>query len=171
MFFYFQKVTFESLQFSTTFKDKTLRAQFQVLSAEFCETLKRNTVRSYFWSVFFCIRTEYRKIRTRNSTVFGHFSRNEIIHQINLLYATRLSILPENIRKPFSGYTETAQKEKMLFMRKSMDREKQLLSTFHLEYLLGLSNNRKGSKHGILSDSLKHTMQIQEQIFKDTGLD
>ena len=32
-------------------------------------------MRSYFWSVFSCIRTEYRKIRTRNNSVFGHFSR------------------------------------------------------------------------------------------------
>ena len=30
-----------------------------------------------FWSVFSCIRTEYRKIRTRNNSVFGHFSRSD----------------------------------------------------------------------------------------------
>ena len=34
--------------------------------------------RSYFWSVFSCIRTEYRKIRTRNNSVFGHFSRSDV---------------------------------------------------------------------------------------------
>ena len=34
-------------------------------------------IRSYFWSVFSCIRTEYRKIRTRNNSLFGHFSRSE----------------------------------------------------------------------------------------------
>ena len=33
-------------------------------------------IRSNFWSVFFCIRTEYREIRTRNHSVFGHFSRS-----------------------------------------------------------------------------------------------
>ena len=34
-----------------------------------------NTVQiwSYFWSVFYCIQSEYRKIRTRNNSVFGHF--------------------------------------------------------------------------------------------------
>ena len=32
-------------------------------------------IRSYFWSVFSCIRSEYRKIRTRSNSVFGHFSR------------------------------------------------------------------------------------------------
>ena len=31
----------------------------------------------FFWSVFSCIRTEYRKIRTRKNSVFGHFSRSE----------------------------------------------------------------------------------------------
>ena len=51
--------------------------------------LKSAQIRSYFWSVFSCIRTEYgeilrilptqseyRKKRTRNKSVFGHFSRN-----------------------------------------------------------------------------------------------
>ena len=32
---------------------------------------------SYFWSVFSCIRSEYRKIRTRKNSVFGHFSCSE----------------------------------------------------------------------------------------------
>ena len=32
---------------------------------------------SYYWSVFSCILTEYRKIRTRNNSLFGHFSRSE----------------------------------------------------------------------------------------------
>ena len=55
----------------------------------FCENsvrhcMKSVQVRSYFWSVFSCIRTEYgdlrsihceyRKVRTRNNSVFGHFS-------------------------------------------------------------------------------------------------
>ena len=31
-------------------------------------------IRSYFWSVFSCIWIEYRKIRIRNNSVFGHFS-------------------------------------------------------------------------------------------------
>ena len=30
----------------------------------------------FFWSVFSCIRTEYRKIRTRKNSVFGHFLRS-----------------------------------------------------------------------------------------------
>ena len=48
------------------------------------KTLQRNhyvksiQIRSYFWSVFSCIRTKYRKIRTRNKSVFGHFSCSEL---------------------------------------------------------------------------------------------
>ena len=47
--------------------------------------VKSVQIQSYFWSVFSCIRTEYRdlrtqsenrKIRTRNNSVFGHFSQS-----------------------------------------------------------------------------------------------
>ena len=34
-------------------------------------------IRSYFWSVFPCSWTEYRKIRSRNDSVFGHFPHSE----------------------------------------------------------------------------------------------
>ena len=37
--------------------------------------VKSIQIRSFFWSVYFCIQSEYRKIRTRNNSVFGHFSR------------------------------------------------------------------------------------------------
>ena len=57
---------------------------------------KRHCVKSvqlliYFWSVFSCIWTEYRnmriqseyrKKRTRNNSVFGHFPRSEGVHLI-----------------------------------------------------------------------------------------
>ena len=39
-------------------------------------------IQSYFWSVFSCIRIEYRKIRTRNNSVFGHFSRSGLQHEV-----------------------------------------------------------------------------------------
>ena len=35
-------------------------------------------IRSYFWSVFPCIQSEYRKILTRNNSVFGHFLRSGV---------------------------------------------------------------------------------------------
>ena len=42
----------------------------------FSHCVKSVQIRSYFWSVFSCIRTEYRKIRTKNNSVFGHFLRS-----------------------------------------------------------------------------------------------
>ena len=40
-------------------------------------TLRENVqIRSQFCSVFSCIQSKYEKIRTRNSSVFGHFSRS-----------------------------------------------------------------------------------------------
>ena len=36
--------------------------------------MKSVQIRSFFWSVFSCIWTEYRKIRIRKSSVFGYFS-------------------------------------------------------------------------------------------------
>ena len=38
--------------------------------------MKNVQIRSYFWSVLSCIQSKYRKIRTRNNSVFGHFSRS-----------------------------------------------------------------------------------------------
>ena len=42
--------------------------------------VKSVQIRSYLWSVFYFIRTEYRKIRTRNNSVFGHFSRSVLLN-------------------------------------------------------------------------------------------
>ena len=39
--------------------------------------LKSVQILRYFWFVFSYIWTEYRKIRTRNNSVFGHFSCSE----------------------------------------------------------------------------------------------
>ena len=35
--------------------------------------VKSVQMQSYFWFLFSCIPTEYRKIRTRNNSIFGHF--------------------------------------------------------------------------------------------------
>ena len=56
-------------QYLHKFKDKSL-------SGMITHCVKSVQIRSYFWSVFSCIRIEYRKIRTRNNSVFGHFSRS-----------------------------------------------------------------------------------------------
>ena len=62
--------------------------------------VKSAQIRSFFWSVFSSIRTkygdlrrfiqsEYRKIRTRKTSVFGHFSRSDFF-------------LPEHLTIPFA---------------------------------------------------------------------
>ena len=43
-------------------------------------SVKSVQIRGYFWSVCSCIRTEYRKRRTRHNSVFAHFSRSEFLH-------------------------------------------------------------------------------------------
>ena len=53
-------------------------------------------MQSYFWSAFFCIRTEYREVRTRNNSIFGHFSRSEISETFSfyLLYMDWYILIP-----------------------------------------------------------------------------
>ena len=38
--------------------------------------VKRVQIGSYFWFIFSCIQSEYRKIRTRINCLFGHFPRS-----------------------------------------------------------------------------------------------
>ena len=50
------------------------------------DLVKSVQIRIYFWSVFSCIPTEYRKIRIRNNSVFGHFSRSDGVgRRMNLM--------------------------------------------------------------------------------------
>ena len=46
-------------------------------------------IQSYFWSVFSCITTEYRKIRTRKNSVFGHFSCSVLLASFQFLTSLR----------------------------------------------------------------------------------
>ena len=48
----------------------------EIKSCGVVHCVKSVQIRSYFWSVFSCIQPEYRKIRSRNNSVFGHFSRS-----------------------------------------------------------------------------------------------
>ena len=38
--------------------------------------MKSVQIRSFSWSVFYCIQFVYKKIRTRKKSIFGHFSRS-----------------------------------------------------------------------------------------------
>ena len=55
--------------------------------------VKSVQIRSFFWSVFSCIRTEYRKIRTRKNSVLGHFSRSITVKKFEHCWRQLLSIL------------------------------------------------------------------------------
>ena len=37
-------------------------------------------IRTFYWSIFYRIRTECGKIRTRKNSVFGHFSCSDVSH-------------------------------------------------------------------------------------------
>ena len=57
--------------------------------------MKSVQIRSYFWYIFSCIQSEYRKIRTRSNSVFRHFSRSDCLDKSTDNYA--LSIYGYNI--------------------------------------------------------------------------
>ena len=56
--------------------------------------VKSVQIQSFFWSVFSCIRTKYRKIRTRTNSVFRHFLRSARV------YYSKYDPLSEFISKP-----------------------------------------------------------------------
>ena len=52
---------------------KDLRLQFKTSIYNY--TLRKSVqIRSFFWSVFSCIQSKYKKIRSKKISVFGHFS-------------------------------------------------------------------------------------------------
>ena len=46
--------------------------------------VKSVQIRSFFWAVFSCIRTEYKKIQTRKISVFRYFSRSSLLRSSKL---------------------------------------------------------------------------------------
>ena len=77
-----KNLSLNSFFFSKTQQTKRDFLSFQwlrVTETTYCVTentycVKVVQIRSLFWSVFSCIRTEYRKKRTKKNSVFGHFS-------------------------------------------------------------------------------------------------
>ena len=55
--------------------------------------VKSCKIRSFFWSVFSSIPTEYGKIRTRKNFVFGHFSRSADGHDLIQIGSCGLDVL------------------------------------------------------------------------------
>ena len=54
--------------------------------------LKSVQIRSFFWSVFSCFQSEYTKMRTRNNSVFGHFSHSAHISDLSGHVLEKVSI-------------------------------------------------------------------------------
>ena len=61
---------------------KQWRGIVWILKRAFNHCVKSVQIRSYIWSIFSCIQSEYRKIRTRNNSVFGRFSHSESIKRL-----------------------------------------------------------------------------------------
>ena len=61
--------------------------------------MKTVQIRSFFWSVFSCIRIKYRKIRTRKNSVLGHFLRREFEKKVDKLDVDKLVPLPVDLSK------------------------------------------------------------------------
>ena len=69
--------------------------------------IKSAQSRSFFWPVFSCIQSEYRKIRTRKSFVFGQFSRRgmfkkHFIYSVYFYVKAKISDFDICISVPFS---------------------------------------------------------------------
>ena len=75
---YFKRV-FEDQKYNHWVKIVQIRSYIWLVTWKIMRNLhcvKCVQVWSYFWSVFPCIQSGYRKIRTRNNSVFGNFSRS-----------------------------------------------------------------------------------------------
>ena len=59
---------------------------FFAFKIEDIHCVKSVQIRSYFWSVFSFIQSEYRKIGTRNNFAFGHFLRSDMRRELSLLF-------------------------------------------------------------------------------------
>ena len=79
-----QKMKFSIKEYNTMYI--ILLAKYMTL---YC--VKSVQIWSYFWSVFSCIQSEYRKIRTRNNSVFGHFSRSACLNSYKMFYVVNVT--------------------------------------------------------------------------------
>ena len=52
---------------------------YHTILLSFKHCMKSIQIRNFFLSVFSCVWTEYRKIRTRKNSVYGHFSSSETV--------------------------------------------------------------------------------------------
>ena len=70
-----QKCKLNSLTWEICFS----RCPLLLIKLETVHCVKSVQIRSYLWSIFSCIHSKYRKIRTRKSSIFGDFSRSRLL--------------------------------------------------------------------------------------------
>ena len=80
-------VTLDSLFYLIDLFD--LFVAYQKITSLHC--VKSVHIRIFFWSIFSSIRIEYRKIRTRENSVFGHFSRSVVLCSSLVLLTSKVS--------------------------------------------------------------------------------
>ena len=60
-----------------------------ITKCDSCHCVNSVQIRSFFWSVFSCTGTEYRKIRTRKNYIFGNFSRGVFCYKMRQKFITK----------------------------------------------------------------------------------
>ena len=81
--------------------------------------VKSLEIRSYFWSVFSCIQSEFKKIQTRNNSVYGHFSRSEVgLYEVESVDNANMITTAVNTKEYFAEYRSRHWNKKHKGMRK-----------------------------------------------------
>ena len=72
--------------------DRQRKGHFLSVSLFFSHYVKSAQIWNFIWSVFSCILTKYRKIRTRKNSAFGYFSHSAHILHFTLFASTLIEI-------------------------------------------------------------------------------
>ena len=75
---------------------------------------KNVQIQSYFWSVFSCIWTGYRKIRTRKNSVFSHFPRNNKHYGILAMIKGKRKLVKNSFNRKIWKYSPDWKKNSIM---------------------------------------------------------
>ena len=101
--------------------------------------VKSVQIRSFFWSVFSRIRTEYEKIRTRKNSVFGHISHSDGLQHARIVAPIKSQQLSTFL------LLWTASKLKRFFQEKMIWWKKQLLNLVRKKINIWLNMSKRSS--------------------------
>ena len=81
-----QELVVQNCQWNCMFEKETMFFKHVFLQGllRWLSLREKCPIRSFFWSVFSRIRTEYGKIRARKNSIFGHFSRSVCTQQSHI---------------------------------------------------------------------------------------